>query len=65
MHWKSAHDLWNKLKNSYKGVKKEKEVKLQFFRAQFESLKMEEDENIASHFLQVGNVVNSIIGIGE
>lgn len=63
MHCKLAKDLWDKLKNYYEGNDKIKEAKLQNYRGQFESLKMEEDENIASYFLCVDNVVNSITSL--
>jgi len=51
MHCKSGKYLWNKLKNRYEGDKKVKEAKIQTYKGQFESFKMDEDENIASYFL--------------
>lgn len=39
------------------------ETKLQTYIGKFESLKMEEDENIAAYFLRVDNIVKCIIGL--
>jgi hypothetical protein len=49
----------------YEGDDKVKEAKLQTYRAQFENLKMKEEENIAEYFHRVEEVVNSIRAIGE
>jgi hypothetical protein len=65
MHCDSAKDIWVKLKNIYEGDEKVKEAKLQIFREKFEQLKMNEDENIASYFLRVDEVVNNIKGLGD
>jgi hypothetical protein len=51
------------LKNVYEGDEKNKEAKLQIFRAKFEQLKMNEDENIVAYFLQVDEVLNNIKGL--
>jgi hypothetical protein len=48
MHYTSAKKIWDKLKNVYEGDIKVKIAKLQLFRSQFESLKMEESEDIAT-----------------
>lgn len=63
MHCKSTKEPWNKLKICYKGDGKIKEAKLQTYRGHFGSLEMEEDKNIASYFLGVYSIVNSIIGL--
>jgi hypothetical protein len=47
------------------GDTKFKAAKLQTYRGQFKQLKMKEDENIASYFLRVDEIVNAIIGLGE
>jgi hypothetical protein len=65
MHCESAKDIWDKLKNIYEGDEKVKQAKLQTHRAQFEGLKMKEDEDIATYFLRVDGVVNTIRGLGE
>jgi hypothetical protein len=64
-HYKSAKYIWDKLRNIYKGNSKVKEAKLQTYRGQFEQLKMNEDVNISAYFLQVDEIVNAIIGLGE
>jgi hypothetical protein len=65
MHCKSAKEIWDKLQNIYEGDSKVKAAKLQTYRGQFEQLKMKEDENIATYFLRVDEIVNSIIGLRE
>lgn len=65
MHCKSAKDMWDRLKNIYKGDDKEKKEKLQTHQRQFESLKMKEEENIASYLLCVDEIVNTIRGLRE
>jgi hypothetical protein len=64
-HSKSAKEIWDKLRNIYEGDSKFKATKLQTYRGQFEQLKMKEDEDIAAYFLQVDEIVNEIIGLGE
>ena len=65
MHYDSAKDIWEKLNKIYKGDEKVKEYKLQIFRAKFEQLKMNEDEDIIAYVLRVDEVVNSIRGLGD
>lgn len=60
MHCKSAKGIWDKLEVIYEGGSKVKEAKLQIYRAQFENLKMKEEENITEYFHRVDEVVNSI-----
>ena len=40
-------------------------AKLQVYRAQFENLKMNDDEDIASFFLRVAKFVNNMKALGE
>jgi hypothetical protein len=61
----SAKDIWDKLQNIYEGDAKVKGAKLQTYRGQFEQLKMKEDEDIATYFLRVDEIVNAIKGLGE
>ncbi|WP_369124372.1 hypothetical protein, partial [Actinobacillus pleuropneumoniae] len=49
----------------YNGDSKVKKAKLQTHRRQFESLKMDDEEDIASYFLRVAKVVNSLKGLDE
>jgi hypothetical protein len=65
MHCKSAKEIWDKLEVVYEGDRKVKEAKLQTYRAQFENLKMKEEENIVEYFHRVDEVVNSIRAAGE
>jgi hypothetical protein len=61
----TAKEVWDKLKSIYEGDPKVKKVKLQRHRAEFENLKMDEKEDIATYFLRVDEVVNAIKGLGE
>jgi hypothetical protein len=65
MHFELAKELWDKLKKVYEGDTKVKNAKLQSYRIQFESLKMEESEDIATYFLRIDEVVNTMRGLGE
>jgi len=65
MGCKTAKEVWDKLKNIYEGDPKVKQVKLQRHRAEFENLKMNEKEDIATYLLRVDEVVNAIRGLGE
>ena len=47
-HCKSAKEIWDKLWNIYEGDKKVKGKNLETYRGQFEQLKKNEDENIAT-----------------
>ena len=42
-----------------------KMAKLQAYRAQFENVKMNEDEDVASFFLKVAQIVNNMKALGE
>ncbi len=48
MHSVSAKEIWDKLKNVYEGDTKVKNAKLRSNRSQFESLKIEESEDITN-----------------
>ena len=48
----------------YAGDSKVKRAKLQTFKAQFEGLKMKDEENILEYFERVDNIVNAIKGLG-
>jgi hypothetical protein len=50
MHYASTKEMWDKLKNIYEGDDKVKREKLQIYRGQFETLKMNEEENIVAIF---------------
>jgi hypothetical protein len=64
-HCKSAKEIWDKLQNIYEGDSKVNAGNILTYRGQFKQTKMKEDENIASYFLRVEEIVNVIIGLGE
>ena len=64
MHYESAKELWDKLKNIYEGDAKVKNAKLQSYRTQFQILKMEENF-ITTHFLCIDDLDNTMRGSGE
>ena len=55
-----AKEIWDKLENAYEGDEKVKREKVQVYTGKFEGLKMEEDENIATYFLWVDEIINTI-----
>lgn len=65
MHCTSTKQIWDKLKNVYEGDEKIKETKLKTYTRQFEQLKMKEDQHIASYFLRVDEIVNTMRGLRE
>lgn len=65
MHCEIAKYIWVKLENIHEVDKKVKMAKLQVYRTQFETLKMNEDEDIAIFILRVDEVVNITMGLGE
>ena len=50
MHNNTAKEMWDTLVNIHEGDKKVKTAKLQVYRAQFENLKMNDDEDITNFF---------------
>lgn len=65
MHCTSAKEMWEKLVGLYDGDSKVKKAKLQTHRRQFESLMMEDEEDIATYLLRVAEVVNSLKGLDK
>ena len=65
MHNKTAKEIWDTLESIHEGDKKVKMAKLQTYRAQFGNVKMNEDEDIASFFLKVMEIVNNMKDLGE
>eukprot|EP00253_Pinus_taeda_P035249 PITA_35249 len=61
----SAKEVRDKLVSLYDGDSKVNKAKLQTHRRHFESPKIDDEEDIASYFLQVAEVVNSLKGLGE
>ena len=65
MHNKTAKEIWDTLENIHEEGKKVKATKLQVYRAQFENIKMNEEEDGASLFLRVAEIVNNMKALGE
>jgi hypothetical protein len=65
MDYVSAKEIWDKLKNVYEGDTKVKSAKLQSYKSQFESVKMEESEDISTYFIHIDEVDNTMRGLGE
>lgn len=65
MNCNSSKEVWDKLISLYDGDSKVKKAKLQTHRRQFQSLKMDDEEDIASYFLRVAEMVNSLKGLEE
>ena len=49
MHYKSAKEIWDKIKKIYEGDDKVKKAKLQTHRRRFKQLTMKEEEDIAGY----------------
>lgn len=65
MHWRISKEVRDGLNNIYEEDEKIKKAKLQTYRGRFESLKMEEEEYVATFLLWVDEIVNTIRGLGE
>ena len=65
MQLKSAKEIWDKIVLSYEGDSQVKRAKLQTLRIQYETLKMYNDESVASYFLRIDEVVNCMNNLGE
>ncbi|XP_059073489.1 uncharacterized protein LOC131070384 [Cryptomeria japonica] len=65
MYFKSANEVWTNLESIYQGDEKVKESKLITLKNQFDALKMNNDETVASYFLRIDEIVNARKGLGE
>jgi len=65
MNCDSAKEMWDKLVGLFDGDSKVKKAKLQTHKRQSESLRMEDEQDIASYLLRVAEVVNSLKGLDE
>eukprot|EP00253_Pinus_taeda_P036394 PITA_36394 len=65
MQLKSAKEIWDKIVLSYEGDEQVKRAKLQTLRIQYERLRMHNDESVASYFLRIDEIVNSMKNLGE
>ena len=61
----NAKQVWDKLGTIYVGGSKVKRAKLQTLKAQFEGLKMKEEENICQYFERIDTIVNAVRGLGQ
>ena len=60
-----AKGMWDNIIQSFEGNTKVKIAKLQTFIIQYETLKMHDDESIATFFLRVDEIVNSMRNLGD
>ena len=65
MQLNTEKEIWDKIIRSYEGDAKVKGAKLQTLRIEYENLRMHSDENIASFFLHLDDVVNRMRNLGE
>jgi len=65
MQLKITKEIWDKIVLSYEGDNQVKCAKLQSLRIQYETLKMHNDESIASYFLRIDDIVNSMKNLSE
>jgi len=65
MQLKSASEIWDKIVLSYEGDSQVKRAKLQTFKIEYETIKMHNDESIASYFLRIDEIVNCVKNLVE
>ena len=65
MQLKSTKEIWDKIVLSYEGDEQVKRAKLKTLRIQYESLRMHNDESVASYFLRIDEIVNCMKNLGE
>eukprot|EP00253_Pinus_taeda_P031046 PITA_31046 len=65
MQLKTTKEIWDKIALSYEGDNQVKHAKLQTLRIQYETLKMHDDESIASYFLRIYEIVNCMKNLVE
>lgn len=65
MNCEFAKEMWDKLIAIYDGGSEVKKAKLQIHRRQFQSFKMDDEEDIVAFFLQVDEVINPLKGLSE
>ena len=56
MHNNHAKEIWDTLESIHEGDKKVKTTNLHVYRVQFENIKMNDEEDIASFFLRVAKL---------
>ena len=65
MHNKTSKEICDTIESIHEGDKKVKAAKLQVYRAQFENIKMNEEEDVASLFLRFAEIVKKMKALGE
>jgi len=60
-----AKDAWEILKTAHKGICKVKIARLKLIITRCENLKMKEDENIQNYHLNILDIANSFVSLGE
>ena len=58
-------EAWTILQNTYKGTKAVKNFKLQRLTANFEEIRMDEDESFVEFYAKHKVIVNSTFNLGE
>ena len=61
---KSAHEVWNKLIETYEGTSTVKDAKLFIYKGKFEKFTMLPNEDIRGMFSRLNNIVNELKGLG-
>nr|GEX13910.1 RNA-directed DNA polymerase, eukaryota [Tanacetum cinerariifolium] len=61
----TSKEAWEILQNTFKGIDKEKNVRLQTLRGEFKKLQMEESETISDYFTRVLTILNEMKRNGE
>ena len=62
---KTTKEIWDKIVLIYEGDNQVKRAKLQTLKIQYETLRMNNDESIASYFLCIDEIVNCMKNLGE
>ena len=62
---KTAKEAWTILQTTYEGTKVVKDSKFQRLNANFEEIKMEEDESFDEFYVKLQDIVNSAFNFGE
>ena len=65
MQNKNAKEISDTLESIHEGDKNVKMAKLQVYRAQFKNIKMNEEEDVATFFLKIAEIVNNMKALGE
>ena len=65
MQLNTTKEIWDKIILSYEGDTKVKSAKLQNLKIQYENIRMDNEESIASLFLHLNDIVNRMRNLGE